>query len=366
MKDLIIQRIDSITIKELKEVNKDYITEVLYKTKRLLSECFKRPNLDEIENIDLEIILKFLKCPYMEKRLRAINEINDIIERKSKYSGYSSGSARSIAEWIVKEQILKQIFSYSHPEMMKRVSDILTFLYKNDMLSKELLDMFWDSAFGKHDSIVIETHKAILEVSEHLKPDYLNHLYKRIKEVPLSLYDDKFLKLVKDFMLIAFSILTKTRNAVENQGLEIFLPLINDPPSAYLCDISIEYLLELVKQSFQKGKIKALFELIAKKIAEEKAVAPHLKLLQNLIVKNIFFSNDEIFKSLEAGNAKFVDLVIENFKNYMKVGVEDLHVVRDNCYTHRQNIVIRLKVIGSILLSNQLDFAQFQGLWKIF
>ena len=302
----------------------------------------------------------------MEKRLRAINEIKEIIERKSKYPAYSSGSVRLMAEWIVKEQIVKQIFAYSHPEMMKRVSDILIFLYKNEMLSKEILDLFWDSASGKHDSIVIETHRAVLEVAEHLKPEYLNHLYKKLKEVPISHYDEKFLKLVKEFMLIVFSQLSRTRSNVDNQGLEILLPLINDPPSANLCDLSIDYTLDLIKNSFQKGKIQSLLELIARKVAEEKAVAPHLKLLQSLMVKNVYFSHDEIFKSLETGSSKFVNLVIENFKKYMKKGVEDMTALIDNCYNHKQNIEIRLNVIGSILLCNQFSFAQFQELWNIF
>ena len=92
MKELILQRIESINSKDLKDLNKDLVSDILFKTKRLLNECYKKPDLEQLEKADLNLVLKYFKSPYMEKRLKGLNEIKDLIERLSKTFSYKEST----------------------------------------------------------------------------------------------------------------------------------------------------------------------------------------------------------------------------------------------------------------------------------
>ena len=84
IKDLVLQRIEAITVKELKDLVKDHIAEILQKTRKLLNECLKKIDLEQIEKADLNLTLKLFKSPFMEKRLKGLIEIKEFIEKVAK------------------------------------------------------------------------------------------------------------------------------------------------------------------------------------------------------------------------------------------------------------------------------------------
>jgi hypothetical protein len=114
--------------------------------------------------MELDLALKQIKCKYMERRIKGLNEIKDFIKKTSGH--YRSHQGRVIVttkwlnqdhlvRWILDQNLVKiLIIDYSHVEVIKRCSDILKFLAKRNSLYDEHIDLILLSIAGKHDSIV--------------------------------------------------------------------------------------------------------------------------------------------------------------------------------------------------------------------
>lgn len=82
MKDILLHRINNITEKELKEIDKDSISRVLSEMKDFFTLSFTDLQTAEmIEMNQLNMALRFLKSTYLEKRLKGISDIKSMIER---------------------------------------------------------------------------------------------------------------------------------------------------------------------------------------------------------------------------------------------------------------------------------------------
>lgn len=340
--------------------------------KRLLSDCYRKPDLESLEKADLCLILKFFKSPYMEKRLKGLNEIKELVERVTKSSWGRESSwltAKYLSEWITNEQIVQQILSYSHPEMLKRVSDILIFLFKNDLLSNEHLELLWESAVGKHDSLEIEAHKAIMDIAPYLKIDMLMFLYQKIKQIDLHDYDERVLKFIKDFSLKALDQAFSARSSLDDFAIEIFMPLIQDNCPVNLCDNAVGCIAEILKHPIARGKIYKYQLICMENVVQANSVPQSLKLLTQLFSLYQTSSQlDENVKKLDGYSGGIITKILENFENYMKKGPTEYDVIVNSRYTHKENIKIRLKTFEYFIVRDLLNanFDHFHTLWSIF
>jgi ubiquitin carboxyl-terminal hydrolase 9/24 len=371
-KELVLQRIESITTKDLKDLSKETVSEILVRTKKLLSDSLRKMDLEQLEKTELNLILKLFKSPYMEKRLKGLNEIKELIERVSKNNWYKETtwlSSKILSDWIINEQIIQQIFTYSHGEMLKRVSDILIFLYKNDGLSNEHLELLWDSCIGKHDSLIIETQKTIMELSMHIKLEMQLYLYKKMKSVSLHDYDEKFLKMVKEFCVKTLDQAYHTKTSLDDFGLEIFTPLIDDNCLVNFCEIAINCIEELLRHPKCKDKIYKYLQICMDNVSQGQSVPQSLKLFKALVsIPYISNINEENLKKLDIYTGGIIDKVLSNFETYMKKGTMDYESIIQGRYTHKLNIKIRLKTLEYTMTSNMFNFtfSHFKVLWKIF
>ena len=91
-KDAVLSRIQSISVKELKDLDKDIYTSILENVRSLMSVISDdNSSYEFLESMELELALKFIKCEYMERRIKGINEIKDYIKKtKGYYRTYSS------------------------------------------------------------------------------------------------------------------------------------------------------------------------------------------------------------------------------------------------------------------------------------
>ena len=61
LKELILQRIESIKSKDVKDINKDVLDEIISKMKKLLIDSLKKPDLEQLEKAELTLTLKYFK-----------------------------------------------------------------------------------------------------------------------------------------------------------------------------------------------------------------------------------------------------------------------------------------------------------------
>jgi ubiquitin carboxyl-terminal hydrolase 9/24 len=71
-----------MTEKELKEIDKESVTKVLYELRDFFTLSMSEPETAElIEMNQLSMALRFLKSTYLEKRLKGISDIKLLIEK---------------------------------------------------------------------------------------------------------------------------------------------------------------------------------------------------------------------------------------------------------------------------------------------
>ena len=111
---------------------------------------------------ELEIGLKFIQTPYINKRIEGINLLN---RKADQLTGKTQGQLESrtnngnwltreyFLEWLKSIDIYEQFFGESlHPELTKKYLPILTFLYSMNSLDEKGFDLIWYCAMNKHEA----------------------------------------------------------------------------------------------------------------------------------------------------------------------------------------------------------------------
>lgn len=77
--------------------------------------------------------------------------------------------------------------------------DFLVFLSKHNRVTSDHISLLWESARGRHDSLVFEIYSVITGIVRSLPNNLNKELCEKMLSVHLSDYDDKFIKLIRDF-----------------------------------------------------------------------------------------------------------------------------------------------------------------------
>ena len=126
VKETIFQRFQSLTEKELREIDKDIVSTILREMRDFLLLALSEEEADKaIETTQLLMSLRFLNSQSLEKRLKGIMEIKGIVERtEAPYKYRTSMSDVSLqrskwltsdflSEWVLKHEVLDIILSLS-------------------------------------------------------------------------------------------------------------------------------------------------------------------------------------------------------------------------------------------------------------
>ncbi|CAG9315438.1 USP34_5 [Blepharisma stoltei] len=386
-KDLLLGvRLESMTPRDIKDLDKEVISDILIKFRRLMNE-FDRKNdyWDLIEMAELDIAVKCLKSPYFEKRIKGLNEIKDMAERVMQrgvfVQGYSKGTRyltpSLMSEWLIREKIIEQVLDYSHIEMIKRVSDLLIFLSKSDALKQEHLELLWSSAQNKHDSLVIATYQTIVEIAPFIKKDFHLFLYDKMKTKPVYEYDERYLKVLKDFTIRAMDFAYKARIEVDEFAVPIFYDLLLDTSPLAFNDLATDCISEIIRIPACKDKLWSGLEFCIKNLEEGHSIPQSLKLSMSIldnfsIYKVSANSKEEQLKKLDSKVDGLIKLIISSFENYIAqaTNIAETRQVTEKeiligKYSHKENIKKRIEFLEYVLSSKSftLTIEDFAKLW---
>lgn len=230
VREILVQRFSSMTEKELKEIDKETVSGVLFNMKDFFTLAMTDVETAElVEKTQLSMALRFLKSTYLEKRLKGISDIKAIIERvehamtrknaltkmNAEFDTIGTKSLRPmkfitpdfLKQWLVDSNILSIVFGENtHLEIVKRSSCILKFLAKLGALPEDAVDLVWKCQLGKHQEMVRVVYSTIQDLVPSIEVRFVDMFYTRIQQVPQSAFDDKFLDFLRDF----------TQKALEN------------------------------------------------------------------------------------------------------------------------------------------------------
>lgn len=185
VREILVQRLQNLSEKELKEIDKESVTRVLNDLKDFFTISMSENETAElVEKNQLTMALRFLKSTYLEKRLKGISDIKTMIEKteqaqyllKKKQGAvidYDMQGVRMtkppkfitqeiLKEWIVTNKLLEIVFGENtHLEIVKRSGCILKFLAKLQALPEDAVDLLWKCQLGKHEEMVRVVYSAI-------------------------------------------------------------------------------------------------------------------------------------------------------------------------------------------------------------
>ena len=74
-----------------------------------------------------------------------------------------------------KNQIFNMMFGESfHPEVIKQSDFLLEFLYHNNRIGEQQINMMWDFAMQKHEVYKVAIMKALINLAQKVKCNELN------------------------------------------------------------------------------------------------------------------------------------------------------------------------------------------------
>jgi ubiquitin carboxyl-terminal hydrolase 9/24 len=389
-------RLASLTAKEIKDMDREQASLMLANVSSQVAGQSVDFNPHKfVEDGELSLSLKFFQSPYLEKRIRGLNDLKDMVERVkpgkaagSRQARYLTGS--TLAEWILEVRLIETIFGENpHIELVKRASEFLGLLAQFGRLTNEHLEMIWSSNQGKHDSLVRVLYQAVLDLAPRLTIDQSKLMFSLIKEVPLALYDEKYLKLVKDFSAAAIDIQsasTSNQLHVDKEwfGLQLLFEALKDESPLSVIELATDYLAELLARPSCR---KVLEEYALRAIDNIKAghsVTQSYKLLM-LIVDTLpqpkvgYATNPrgDFLAKIERDAGELVRMLLDEFLRYFEVAraaaaeVErPFNAVLQGKHTHRQQITGRLKFLEYLLTNSKgqvsFNIEDFKACWELF
>jgi hypothetical protein len=77
----LIRRFEYLSDRDIKDSDTSAILGIIRDVGVLFEELSGKEGLSAIEDLELETALKILRCPFLEKKLKVLNDFKDFIER---------------------------------------------------------------------------------------------------------------------------------------------------------------------------------------------------------------------------------------------------------------------------------------------
>ena len=379
----VLSRLRDLSERDLKEFEKDVCMKLLQETQLLVLQADRNANTDFVENTEMHLALALLKCQFLEKRIRGLNEFRDMIVRTGPQPRTYVGQPvqkripkRTLLAFMQAQDLLTTIITdRPHGEIVKRSGEIFSFYAENEALTGEHLDQLWSSRNDKHESYIRAVYDVLIAVASTLNAGLKDTLFQRFSEVPTEQYDEKYLRLLKDFTLYAADS-AKTRSDVSNDyALPKFFSLMLDDPktSTALADLSSELLLELLKSPVCRGKQEEYLDLAMTNVNNGESIPQSLKIVLGILKPStITRSLSDQVKRLDK---KFglVNIAIKSLTNYMETARSSPspapEAIIAGRYSHQINLDCRFSFLEFCLLildKSRLSMEQIDLLWTNF
>lgn len=415
IKTAITRRLGYISDKEIKDLDRDILVKFLSRSQALLVHYYPQDDVYLLtETAELDLSLRFLTCPYFEKRLRGINEIKELTEKIDMYEHFERNpqqysaiysqkmtkrlSAKMFLEWIDKNKIFELILGDSiHIEIIKRTHEILKFLAKYESLPLNLLDLIWNARIGKHEAIAIGIDNLIIEIADILDEKGIEYLKKKIDSIPDEEQNELTLNLIKEFALKtlpSFALSTTIENDEEVADESKFhcidtlwhLLLDESKVTCSLSENALFGLAEILKERPCQALKKVYMNRCFEKIKKRDSVSQCLNLVYSILNNTYqvrYDAENSLATILEQLDTEYdlIELAITEFEDFIK-RIRDIFAKRNTDpapeekekvyfgkYTYSINFYNRL-VFLEYLLTNQayelsLTIKQIERLWDL-
>ena len=364
-----ILRFNKINDKEVKDLDIDTLKRILFELEKLLMLILDEQSVSKLlENMELDLLFKFLESSSFDRKLKAINGFKDFQARaQEKHNDeYSNKTITKYytpelyIQWIVEKNIIELIYDkYNHPELLKRSLDILKFIGSNGKIPKSIIDTIWNACKEKSEDVVITIYENIVELGPYLDIQTAEYFFSKFVTISLDDFDEETIRLIGMFTLNSIDVMFPDHNRYYNEnnsqisdenfhsnsnvgfrndklqllGIPLLYELILDSSSLNrdLSEKAILILIKIVEKKPRLDLFKNIIDNCFENLKNEVSVYQSL-----LLVIGIF----ERFKRADHGVREFVKLY------YQKAGEQYpfIKLIVNSIINYCQNV--REKLIG--------------------
>ena len=381
-RDAVLNRVNNVTSKELKGIDKSYYSRILNNLALLMGSMTSSiTNYEMVETLELNLALKFIKCGLLEKRLRGIKEISDFIERVHVTSHPPKKTEVQInpvqptrwlnesrlSSWISENNLVTLLLGeYSHAEVLKRCPDIIKFMASENALTREQLDLILESSSGKHDSIIRVVYQLIVDIIDSLPLEQSNYIFDKLAGIPIAEWDEKLIETLREFTFKA----NLKKDEILPYAIPLFQEQIKDTSqlSEALAELALESLCELLRAQGYSEIRERICESCYENLRGHVDVSQSLTLIMSIIDHyQLYKIEGHVTRQqiIERSNEKFdlIQTTIDDLTQYMANPPASR-------YSYSSNIQKRFEFL-SYLVHNS-DFAltisldNLSHLWNLF
>ena len=169
-----LSHIENLNENELKNIKNNELIKGY--CKYIVNQIYKQPRISNANICYYSYLINCLKCNNLEKKMNALNDINEIIEN---ISTADKIDGNFFDFFIIKNKILDFFFEESvHEEILKRANIIFKYLVSYNKLSEEILEKLIKNQ--KNDAMKNILCDVISELPSDKKNLTFNHLIKNL------------------------------------------------------------------------------------------------------------------------------------------------------------------------------------------
>lgn len=391
-KNAFFKRINSINVKEIKDIEPNTVYSLLSKIQTILDEICIKDTYMLTEEAELNFSLKLLKSPYLQKKIKGMTHLKDIIERleptyekletKKRLKFYTQEKLRA---YFISNKILEFILGENfHIEVFKRSVPFLKFLASSGGLTNEQLDSLWTAVESKHEGYTASINELLIDLLKKLPLESLEYLFGKLIVIPQEKCDESTIDLMREFSEISMASLNSTNGnyysakpkKLNNPKYEFFalrylwdLVQDNSKLDNKYVNACLNSLYALLKSSFFKSEkenyLNLCFENIKKGVSVPQSLNISLRIIASYNAYTMFYSKELSLEQILSKYCKdynLIELLISNFEAYLSqvsiiesknkkngVKIENYsNYIFCGKYNHNEQIEIRLNFLQTI------------------
>lgn len=277
---------------------------------------------------DLSLAQKLLKCPYMEKQLKGLAEIKEIIEtvidsdsviRKK----YRNLTINNLSDWLISNKILETVIENGHEEMVKRTSFIFDFISKAKKITSSHLEAIWNCSQGHHDSLQMAAYQVIVEITQSLNHKMQKFLWDKFVAVNPEDYTEKFLDTFCEFNLKSFELC--------QDSLEFLYGLCLDGSKCKFIDRVCEIFEKLLMVYREEKIVSEYFHRFLNNVRNLQSVCQSMRMI--IVILRMKLANgykEGLVNSVKMVEGGIFKLIIKTFEALVEGGKELRYSVTKN------------------------------------
>ena len=345
----------------------------------LINNLFNYNSDSYINEIYYSYLFSCLKCDNLEKKINAINEMNNIIN-----SDFSKNKNinETFKDFIDKNNILDMFFNdNTHEEIIKRAGDLFKYLAKFNCLNNSIIEKLIEKQ--KSNNLMTDI---LIEIISEFTDDKKNVLFNRLTQgIKLDDINSNNIEYISRLTISCFNS-TKIKNSLDNEETEVKIMEEESNNNYYGLSILFNYILYNFneKKSYDENNVdKAIisFENTIEEIGENtifgiddiisfldklfeniksndkhNSIVQSIKLIQKLlfVIERVLEENPEnILKNLDK-KYDIITLLIDDLVRYLNISdnIYSAQKIYEGIYPNNINIKLRLNLIFYFLKKN--------------